>query len=124
MPGGCLDMDEARTRPAQRESQRVVRDQAWVACEANNEDSQCEALQVLLDCGCEVNTTWNAHTQFFAGALKAQPSPRTSSEMDLFFVWGMNQNKRIGGWTFGWKMRCVCFFERCVETLRGVCVFV
>eukprot|EP00913_Durusdinium_trenchii_P019286 g18128.t1 len=37
---------------------------------ANNEDSQCEALQVLLDCGCEVNTTWNAHTQFFAGALK------------------------------------------------------
>mmetsp|Transcript_62041 Transcript_62041/g.101468 ORF Transcript_62041/g.101468 Transcript_62041/m.101468 type:complete len:682 (-) Transcript_62041:67-2112(-) len=37
---------------------------------ANNEDSQCEALNLLLDGGCDVNAKWTAHTSLFAGALK------------------------------------------------------
>lgn len=38
---------------------------------ANNEDSQTEALQILLDSGCEVNEKWTPHTSLFSAALKA-----------------------------------------------------
>ncbi|OLQ10970.1 hypothetical protein AK812_SmicGene5277 [Symbiodinium microadriaticum] len=37
---------------------------------ANNEDSQTEALQILLDSGCDVNEKWTPHTSLFSAALK------------------------------------------------------
>mmetsp|Transcript_27000 Transcript_27000/g.62833 ORF Transcript_27000/g.62833 Transcript_27000/m.62833 type:complete len:719 (+) Transcript_27000:106-2262(+) len=44
---------------------------AIVSLLANNEDSQIEALQVLLDSGVDVNQKWTPHTSLFAGVLKA-----------------------------------------------------
>eukprot|EP00930_Biecheleria_cincta_P068183 TRINITY_DN5537_c0_g4_i1.p1 TRINITY_DN5537_c0_g4~~TRINITY_DN5537_c0_g4_i1.p1 ORF type:complete len:662 (+),score=94.37 TRINITY_DN5537_c0_g4_i1:82-2067(+) len=37
---------------------------------ANNEDSQKEAMQLLLDHGCSVNASWTPHTCFFKCMLK------------------------------------------------------
>eukprot|EP00434_Breviolum_minutum_P006396 symbB.v1.2.005644.t1/scaffold331.1/size227729/4 len=53
-------------------------DSSLLCMVANNEDSQCEALQLLLDNGCNVNANWTAHSAFFKGTLKVV---RMSSKM-------------------------------------------
>ena len=54
-----------------KQKRRWGGDSSLLCMVANNEDSQCGALRLLMENGCDVNATWSAHSTLFSTALKA-----------------------------------------------------
>ena len=70
----CIFSALAREREAKadlKQKRKWGGDSSLLCMVANNEDSQCGALRLLMENGCDVNATWSAHSMLFSTALKA-----------------------------------------------------